>query len=89
MDNYNIWADLLDTFQSPPDWIKALCLIVPPAFLLALAALLTRRTTSHRAPKGILAYSVYRGLNGELHAFTHLGARTHVPAVPPENCSPV
>ena len=40
MENYNFWADLLDTYQSSADWIKALWLIVPPAFVLGLVALL-------------------------------------------------
>lgn len=36
MNEYNFWRDLLDTFQSSTDWIKALWLIIPPLFLLAL-----------------------------------------------------
>ena len=42
MTDYNFWADLLDTFKSSPDWIKALWLTIPPGFLLALVALLMR-----------------------------------------------
>lgn len=40
MNNYNFWADLLFTFQSSPDWIKALWLLVPPAFLLAATVIM-------------------------------------------------
>ncbi|OXT00532.1 hypothetical protein B7H23_10490 [Notoacmeibacter marinus] len=36
MDDYNFRADLLDTFQSAPDAIKALMLILPLAFALGL-----------------------------------------------------
>jgi hypothetical protein len=39
MDNYNFWADLLATFKSSPDWIKALWLLVPPGFVLAVMAM--------------------------------------------------
>ncbi|MFS8121868.1 hypothetical protein QD336_05550 [Rhizobium sp. BR 250] len=42
MNDCNFWADLLDTFQSSPDWIKALWLLIPPCFLLALIKILTR-----------------------------------------------
>ena len=42
MDSYNFLADLLDTYQSMPDVIKALWVVVPPAFVLGLVALLRR-----------------------------------------------
>ena len=42
MDDYNFWADLFDTYQSTADWVKALWLIAPPAFLLGLIALILR-----------------------------------------------
>ena len=74
MEGYHFWADLLDTFQSAPNWIKALwlalCLLIPPGFLLALIALLMRfRIASKRAKmvfEGELIYSVHRGADGEL-----------------------
>lgn len=40
MDDYNVWRDLLDTYQSLSDWMKALWLIVPPTFLLGFLALI-------------------------------------------------
>ena len=50
MDHYNFWADLLDTYQSSSDMIKALWLLVPPTFLLALIAMLMRfRIASKRS----------------------------------------
>ena len=40
MDNYNFWADLLTSYRLSPDWIKALMITVPPAFLLGVLGLL-------------------------------------------------
>ena len=48
MDDYNFWADLFDTYQSTADWIKALWLIVPSAFLLGLIALILRYRIASR-----------------------------------------
>lgn len=42
MQDYNFWADLLATFKASPDWIKALWLLVPPGFVLAVMAMLMR-----------------------------------------------
>jgi len=75
MGDYNFWADLLDTFQSSPDWIKALWLLIPPGFLLALIAMLMRfRIASKRADDaldGELVYSVRRGVDDQLHIVSH------------------
>ncbi|RIK83234.1 MAG: hypothetical protein DCC69_14525 [Hyphomicrobiales bacterium] len=50
MDNYNFWQDFFDTYQSLSDLMKALWLIVPPAFLLGFAALVMRyRLASRRS----------------------------------------
>lgn len=40
MENYNFAADLLATFRAAPDLIKALWLLVPPCFALAVLKLL-------------------------------------------------
>lgn len=76
MDNYNFWSNLLDTFQSSPDWIKALWLIVPPAFLLALVALTLRfRIESRRVERrfdGELVYSIHRDAGNQLHVVSHV-----------------
>lgn len=45
MADYNFWADLLDTWQSTSDGIKALALVTPPLFFVSLIALLL----GHRA----------------------------------------
>ena len=42
MDAYNFWRDLFDTYQSLSDWMKLAWLVVPPAFLLGLVALILR-----------------------------------------------
>ena len=42
MQDYNFWADLLLTFKSSPDWIKALWLLVPPMFVLAVMGMVMR-----------------------------------------------
>lgn len=75
MDNYNFWSDLLDTFQSSPDWIKALWLLIPPAFMLALVALTLRfRIESRKVEKrfdGELVYSIHRDAGNQLHVVSH------------------
>ncbi len=40
MENYNFWQDLLDTYQSLPNLIKVLWILVPPLFILGLVALI-------------------------------------------------
>ena len=42
MESYSFWRDFFDTYQSSPDWIKALWLVVPPSFLLGVLALVLR-----------------------------------------------
>ncbi|MBN9044227.1 MAG: hypothetical protein J0H18_01010 [Rhizobiales bacterium] len=75
MGDYNFWADLLDTFQTSPDWIKALWVLMPPGFLLGLVALLLRfqaaisKTDGPRA--GRLLYSVYRRADGVVRVIDH------------------
>jgi hypothetical protein len=75
MDDYNFWADLLDAFQSSPDWIKALWLLIPPGFSLALIAMLIRyRLISQRIGpirNGELVYSVHRRSSGDTHIVSH------------------
>lgn len=75
MGDYNFWADLLDTFQSSPDWIKALWLLIPPGFLLALIAMLMHyRIAGKRADDtldGELVYLLRRSVDGQLHIVSH------------------
>lgn len=75
MTDYNFWADLLDTFQSSSDWIKALWLLIPPGFLLVVIAILMRyRIAGKRtemALDGELIYSVHRRADGEMQIVSH------------------
>jgi hypothetical protein len=49
MTEYNFLADLLDTFQSMDNAMKALALLIPPAFVLCLLGLLLRHRATLRA----------------------------------------
>ena len=49
MNEYNFLADLLDTFQSMDDWLKALALLIPPSFALGAAGLFLRHRATIRA----------------------------------------
>ena len=75
MNDYNFWSDLLDTFQSSPDWIKALWLLIPPGFLLGLVALKMRFRIAakqmEQSPKGELIYSIHRDA-GQLRVVSHI-----------------
>ncbi|MEQ8451895.1 MAG: hypothetical protein RIB97_19685 [Nitratireductor sp.] len=78
MDDYNFWQDFFDTYQSLSDWMKFAWLVVPPAFLLGLLALVMRyrlaakRVTEVEAAN--LAYTVYSDENGIFRIYTHNGA---------------
>ena len=75
MDDYNFWADLLDTFQSSPDWIKALWIVAVPGFLLGVLALVLRfrLATMEATPSADrkLAYSIVCDENGFYRIYTH------------------
>ena len=49
MSDYNFLADLLDTFQSMDDWLKALALLIPPGFVLCVVGLCLRHKATMRA----------------------------------------
>ncbi len=71
MEDYNLWADLLDTFQTSPEWIKALWLLIPPAFVLALIWLFRRRVVRVDALDGELLYTIYNETNGLIQIYRH------------------
>ena len=73
MQDYNFWADLLDTFQSSADWVKALWLVIPPAFVLALIWLFRRRVVRVDALDGELLYTVYKKRDGLIQIHRHGG----------------
>lgn len=75
MDSYNFWQDFFDTYQSLPDWMKALWLIVPPVFVLGLVALVMRfhidsKRADHRLI-GELIYSIHRDSEDRFHIVAH------------------
>ncbi len=77
MESYNFSQDLFDTYQSLSDWMKLAWLVVPPAFLLGLLALVMRyRLASKRGAKavrGTLAYTILPDENGGLRIYAHDG----------------
>lgn len=78
MPDYNFRADLLDTFQSSSDWIKALWIVSVPAFLLGVLALVLRfRLAAKRLEvegDGSPAYSPVGGETGGISIYIHDGA---------------
>lgn len=50
MENYNFWQNFFDTYQSSPDIIKALWILIGPGFVLGLVAIL--RNAHPNKPKG-------------------------------------
>lgn len=75
MEDYNFWQDFFDTYQSLPDWMKALWLIVPPAFLLGLIALIMRYRIASRqvdnAITGDLVYTIHRDGSDRMRIYRH------------------
>ncbi len=75
MEPYNIWADLFDTYQSLSDGLKLLWLIVPPAFVIGLVAVVLRlRVDLKQADHGFtgrLIYSIHRDSEDQLHVVAH------------------
>ena len=72
MEDYNLWADLLDTFQSSAEWVKALWLAIPPAFVLGLIWLFFRRRVVRVDDLGgELLYTIYKEPNGLIQIYRH------------------
>lgn len=75
MTPYNFWQDFFDTYQSLADWIKALWLVVPPLFMLALTALVMRfridRAKAAHGFDGRLLYTIHRGGEEQLVIVSH------------------
>jgi hypothetical protein len=71
MDNYNVWADLFDTYQSTADWLKALWIVATPAFVLGVIAVLRPRRSKAEAEQGELLYSIRRHRDGMLTVHRH------------------
>ncbi|MES0385533.1 MAG: hypothetical protein ABUJ98_13215 [Hyphomicrobium sp.] len=85
MEDYHFWQDFFDTYQSLSNWTKALWLIVPPAFLLGLVALIMRhrvavRETEH-GMRGDLVYTIHRDGDDKLCVYRHGAALDREPAL--------
>ena len=85
MEDYNFWQDFFDTYQSLSNWTKTLWLIVPPAFLLGLMALITRHRVAVRQAesslRGDLIYTIHQDGNDKLHVYRHGAALDREPAL--------
>ena len=94
MDDISAFQAFLGTYQSLADWIKALWLIVPPAFIFAMTALLMRGRRAVPEVDGELVYTVHRDVSGQYRVLRHtppddapalLPLQTEPPAlIPPE-----
>ncbi len=70
MEDYNFWADVLNTFKLSAEWVKALWLVIPPAFVFGLIWLFRRRVVpAADTMDGELLYTVYRQPNGLIHIY--------------------
>lgn len=95
VEGYNFWQDFFDTYQSLSDGMKVLWLIVPPAFVLGLAALHMRfridsKQADHRFA-GELIYSIHRDENDQFHIVAHgreLGGQPTLLLLDPANRDP-
>ena len=71
MEDISAFQAFLGTYQSLADWIKALWLIVPPAFILLLTALLLRAKRPVPEIDGELVYTVHRDVSGQYRILRH------------------
>jgi hypothetical protein len=71
MEDVSAWQAFLGTYQSLTDWIKALWLIVPPAFIFAMTALLMRGRRPAPEIAGELVYTVHRDPSGQYRVLRH------------------
>ena len=85
MEDYHFWQDFFDTYQSLSDPTKALWLIVPPASVLGLIALVLRHRVAVRAAenglRGDLVYTIHRDGDDKLHVYRHGPALEREPAL--------
>lgn len=78
-------AGFFDTYQSLSNSTKALWLIVPPAFVLGLIALILRHRVAikeaERGLRGDLVYPISRDADDQLHVYRHGAALEREPAL--------
>ena len=72
MEETTFWQTLFATYQSLTDWLKALWLIVPPAFIFAMTALLLRAKRPAPEVDGELVYTVHRDAAGQYRVLRHV-----------------
>src|SRR6056297_2277456 len=71
MEETTFWQALFAAYQSTTDWVKALWLIVPPAFIVAMTALILRRHRPVPEHDGELVYTVHRDATGQYRILRH------------------
>ena len=71
MEDISAFQAFLGTYQSLADWIKALWLIVPLAFIFAMTALLARGRRAVPEADGELVYTVHRDVAGQYRIRRH------------------
>ena len=85
MDDYHFWKDFFDTYQSLSNWTKALWLIVPPAFVLGLIALILRHRVAVKEAehglRGDLVYTIHQDGDDKLCVYRHGAALDREPAL--------
>lgn len=85
MQDYNFWADLLDTYQSLSIWIKTLWLVVPSTFLLVMLTIILRHKIAYRRADikfpGELVYSIRRDDHKQLHVYHHNSGKEKLPTL--------
>jgi len=97
MEDISAFQAFLGTYQALADWIKALWLIVPPAFILLLTALLLRARRPVPEVDGELVYTVHRDASGQYRVLRHTPPddtpallpldQSHPALIPPERRS--
>jgi hypothetical protein len=85
MEDYHFWQDFFDTYQSLSNWTKALWLIVPPAFVLGLIALILRHRVAVKEAehglRGDLIYTIHQDGDDKLCVYRHGPALDREPAL--------
>ncbi len=75
MNDYSVWADLLNKFHTSPEWIQLLWLLAVPLLLFGLSwcvkEVLVAFAEKRESTKGELLYSIYRNSDNELLVYRH------------------
>ena len=75
MNEYSLWADMLNKFHTSPEWIQVLWLLAVPLLLFGLfwcvKEVLVAFARQRQEAKGELLYSIYRNNDNELLVYHH------------------